>query len=118
MIVILPSTDDEHADKLLNLFVRQLGKEPLLLGDMEAETWLTASCGSASTVNPGEDTKALLDRADKAQERAKMASKRGTTRVSAWAVGDSQVTTFAAGPGRRQREAPRRSKAAKGGKPT
>jgi diguanylate cyclase (GGDEF)-like protein len=95
VVVILPGVDDEAAGKLLDGFVRQLGKEVLLLGDARAETRLTASCGSASTTEPSEDATALLKRADDAEIRAKKKSKEHSPRVSAVAVGEGQVATHA-----------------------
>ncbi|WP_437902921.1 GGDEF domain-containing protein [Sorangium sp. So ce327] len=99
VVVILPSVSSEETDKLLNLFVRQLGKEAVLLGDAKVEKRLTASCGSVSTTSPAEDAEVLLDRADKVQSRAKKKSKELTPRVSAIAVGDDNddVTTYMPG---------------------
>ncbi|KYF73654.1 hypothetical protein BE17_26305 [Sorangium cellulosum] len=96
VVVILSSTTDERAGKLLDGLVRQLGKDVLRLG-AEVEVRLTASCGSVVTTNPDEDAKALLARADQAQYRAKEESKKYTPRVSTIAVGDGEVTTCALG---------------------
>ncbi|WP_437818226.1 GGDEF domain-containing protein [Sorangium sp. So ce1078] len=97
VVVILPSTADELAGKLLDGFVRQLGKEVLRLGESRAEQVLTASCGSVSTTKPVENAKELLERTDKVQYRAKHKSKEHTPRVSAIAVGDGEVTIYAPG---------------------
>jgi diguanylate cyclase (GGDEF)-like protein len=99
VVVILPGITDERAAKSLDGFVRQLGKDVLVLGDGKLETRLTASCGSASTTNPLEDAEAVLERADKVQYRAKERSKERTPRASAIAVGDGDVTTYALGDG-------------------
>lgn len=98
VVVILRATADEDARKLLDVFLRQLGKDVLVLGD--ARLTLTASCGSASTTDPNEDAAVLLKRADAVQYRAKDESKKHDPRVSAWAVGDGGVVTFPAGEGR------------------
>jgi PleD family two-component response regulator len=77
--------------------VQQLGKDAMVLGDAKAEMRLTASCGSASTTEPGEDVAALIDRSDQAQAQAKVVSKKHTPRVSAWVVGSGEVQTYAPG---------------------
>ncbi|KYF61552.1 hypothetical protein BE11_12795 [Sorangium cellulosum] len=97
VVVILPGTTDERAGTLLDAFVRQLGKEGLRLSDGTTELTLTASCGSASTVNPAEEAKALLKRADDVQYGAKEKSKAHTPRVSAFAVADGEVRIHAPG---------------------
>lgn len=97
VVFILPGIDDGAAKKLLDGFVRQLGKEALALGAANAETRLTASCGSASTTDPGADAGELIKRADKVMYRAKAESKDHEPRVSAVAVGDGEVATFAPG---------------------
>jgi diguanylate cyclase (GGDEF)-like protein len=97
VVVILPGVADEDAGKLLDGFVRQLGKEVRVLGDARAEVRLTASCGSASTTNPNEQALMLLKRADGAEIRAKNRSKEHAPRVSAFGVGDGAVTTYAPG---------------------
>lgn len=97
VVVILPSTTDEQADKLLNVFVRQLGKDVLRLGESGDKLALTASCGSVSAADPAENAGALLQRADKVMYRAKDASKTQTPRVSAIAVGDGEATIYAPG---------------------
>jgi diguanylate cyclase (GGDEF)-like protein len=94
-MVVLPNTSDEGAGKLLGTFVRQLGKDALVLGDAKTAVRLTASCGSASTTDPNEDAAAVLERSDKAQYRAKTESKRHDPRVSTIAVGDGEVTRYA-----------------------
>ncbi|WP_438039821.1 GGDEF domain-containing protein [Sorangium sp. So ce128] len=96
VVVTLPSTTDERASKLLGGFVRQLGKEVLRLG-AGADVTLTASCGSVSTANPAEEAKALLERADEVQYRAKRKSKEQSARASAIAVGAGEVATYAPG---------------------
>jgi diguanylate cyclase (GGDEF)-like protein len=97
VVVILPSATDKEARKYLDTVVRQLGKDPLVLGDAKAMTTLTASCGVATTTRPDELVDALLGRADKAQYRAKAKSKDSTLRVSAIAAGDGDVETHAPG---------------------
>ncbi|WP_437546090.1 diguanylate cyclase [Sorangium sp. So ce367] len=94
-VVILPRTTDDGAGRLLGAFVRQLGKEVLRLGESRVEVALTASCGSVSTTNPAGNAKALLKRADEVQYRAKNKSKEQSPRVSAIAVGETEVTTYA-----------------------
>jgi diguanylate cyclase (GGDEF)-like protein len=94
VVVILPNVADEQAGKLLDAFVRELGKDTLSLGKGLVSTTLTASCGAASTVNPNDDAKAFLDRADAAQYRAKDVSKTHSPRVSACAVGEGTPTTY------------------------
>jgi diguanylate cyclase (GGDEF)-like protein len=96
VLVVLPKTDDDRAGKLLGAFVRQLGKEVVMLGEAKAPVRLTAACGSMSTTDPNEDAQALHDRADKVQYRAKDVSrKRVLTRVSTIAVGEGEVTEYA-----------------------
>ncbi|WP_437981497.1 GGDEF domain-containing protein [Sorangium sp. So ce117] len=97
VVVILPSTTDEQASKLLDVFVRQLGKDVLRLGESGDELALTASCGSVSATDPAENAEALLKRADKVQYRSKHKSKEQDPRVSAIAVGDGDVITYAPG---------------------
>lgn len=97
VVVILPSTNDEQARKLLDLLVQQLGKDVLRLGESGDELALTASCGSVSTTNPAENAEALLKRADKVQYRAKHRSKERAPRVSAIAVGDGEATSYPPG---------------------
>lgn len=105
VLVILPKVNAELAGSLLSGFVRYLGKDILMLGEAKTPTMLTASCGSVSTTNPNEDPKALRDRADKIQYRAKEGTgerdpetkhwKRTVPRVSAYAVGDTgEVTVY------------------------
>ncbi|MDI1484498.1 GGDEF domain-containing protein [Polyangium sp. y55x31] len=90
VIVILPNVDDAAAAKLLANFTRQLAKDVL---DLNGEALiLTASCGSACTMDPNQD--AVGDLADKAQYRAKEESKKHDPRVSAIAVGSGDVTIF------------------------
>ena len=87
-VVLLRNTDDDGARKILDVFVRQLSKEVLVLDGAKVEVRLTASCGSASTTDPNEDAMALLKRADAVMYRAKAESKKRRPRVSAHAVGD------------------------------
>jgi diguanylate cyclase (GGDEF)-like protein len=94
-VVVLPNTSDEAAGKFLATFVRQLGKDVLMLGG--AEHRLTASCGSASTTDPNADSHLLHDRADAVQYRAKAESKKQNPRVSAFAVDEGDVATYAPG---------------------
>lgn len=94
VVVILPGVTEDGATKLLNSFVRQLGKGVLVLGDARAEVRLTASCGSASTTDPNEDAAALLKRADDAEIRAKNKSRESMPRASAVAIGDGEVATY------------------------
>jgi diguanylate cyclase (GGDEF)-like protein len=96
-VVILPKADDGRAGNLLGVFVRQLGKDVVSLGGVEHR--LTASCGSASTVDPGADAQALHDRADATMYRAKIESKKHDPRVSAHAVGEGSVSTYPPGAG-------------------
>lgn len=88
-VVILRDTTDDDAREILKLFVRQLSKDVLVLGDTKVEVRLTASCGSTSTTDANEDAKALLKRADAVMYRAKDESKKRSPRVSAYAVGDN-----------------------------
>lgn len=96
VVVVLPNTTDARAGKLLETFARQLGKDVLVLGDTSAR--LTASCGSAGTTDPNEDAAVLLERADKAQYRAKDEARKHAPRKSTIALGDSEVTTYAPEP--------------------
>jgi PleD family two-component response regulator len=93
VVVVAPATDDALVSKLLDVFVRHLAKDVLVLGEAKAETRLTASCGSVSTTDPGADAAVLLKQADAVQYRAKDESKKHTPRVSAWAVGSGEVVT-------------------------
>ncbi len=97
VVVILPGVGDEEAGKLFDSFVRQLGKDVVVLGDARVEARLTASCGSASTTNPSADAEALLKLADAAQYSAKAESKKHDPRMSTFAVGEGAVTTHAPG---------------------
>lgn len=94
VVVILPGVPDKDAKSLLERFVGQLGKDVQHLGEAKVEARLTASCGSVSTVSATEDAAALLERADKAQYRAKVVSKNHDPRVCAIAVGDGDVATY------------------------
>jgi diguanylate cyclase (GGDEF)-like protein len=94
VVVILPGVTDEAATKLMDSFVRQLGKDVLVLGDARAELRLTASCGSVSTTDPKEDAATLLKRADDTEIRAKNKSRETMPRMSAVAVGDGEVATY------------------------
>jgi hypothetical protein len=96
VVVVLPDTTDARAGKLLETFARQLGKDVLVFGDTSVR--LTASCGSASTMDPNEDAAVLLERADKAQYRAKEEARKHAPRKSTIAVGDGEVTMYAPGP--------------------
>ena len=95
VVVVMPGVGDDLAAKLLDAFVVQLGKEPLVLGEKRVP--LTASCGSASMTNPGGDVAVLVKRADTAMYRAKAASKALAPRVSAIAVGDGAPASHAPG---------------------
>lgn len=92
--VILPGVIEAAAGKLLDGFVRNLGKDLLIFGD-STEARLTAACGGVCTTNPNENANELFKRADAVQYRAKEASKKTTSRQSAFAVGDGQVETLA-----------------------
>jgi diguanylate cyclase (GGDEF)-like protein len=96
-VVVLPDATDKRAGKLLDAFVRQIGKEVLVLGEARAEVRLTASCGSATTTDPNEEAAALEERADKVQYRAKAVARQHTPRVSTIAVGDGEVTAYSSG---------------------
>jgi diguanylate cyclase (GGDEF)-like protein len=98
VVAILPGVDDAGAIKIVDAFVRQLGKDALHLAT-EAVS-LTACCGTASTLDPNEDATSVLDRADQSLLRAKPqsgAAKVWRGRVSAYAVGDGAVATHAPG---------------------
>lgn len=95
VVLILPNVSDETARKLLDVFVKQLGKDALALGDAKVRTYLTASCGSMSTTDPRADATHLRKLADDVQYRAKEESKKPNPRVSAFAVGDGAVVTYA-----------------------
>jgi diguanylate cyclase (GGDEF)-like protein len=97
VVVIMPNVTDDGAIRLFAIFVQQLGKDVLILGDAKVTTTLTASCGSASATEPNDDAAAFLKRADAAQYRAKSESKKHTPRVSTFAVGDGKVSTYAPG---------------------
>lgn len=94
-VVVLPGLAEDRVGKLLDAFVRQLGKDVLVLGDTKIGVRLTASCGSVSTTDPNADATALLKLADATQYRAKVESKKPDLRVSAFAVGDGTVATHA-----------------------
>lgn len=91
-MVILPGVDDERAGKLLDTFVRQLGKDVLMLDGTPHR--LTASAGSRSTTDPKDVAATLFKSADKVMSRAKTESRKCNPRVSAFTVGDNgEVTT-------------------------
>lgn len=97
VVVVLPGVAGDHVSELVDAFVRHLRNDTVALGEIGATTVLTASCGSASTTDPKEGAEALLERADKAQYRAKVVSKKHSPRVSAFAVCDGSVFTYLPG---------------------
>lgn len=90
VVVVMRDTAVAKARDTMMAVLKQLQKERVLVDGKEIAPCLTASCGIASTPNPGEDPEALLKRADAALARAKEKSQTDP-RSNALAVEDKEV---------------------------
>ncbi len=75
VVVVMRNTTAKKVRETMVAVLKQLERERVLVDGKEVAPGLTASCGIATTIDPGEGPDALVKRADAAQNRAKEASR-------------------------------------------
>lgn len=91
VIVIMKATPAPVAASLTEAFLKDMGRVKIVLDNGSLLPSLTASCGIATTVDPNEDGKAVVERADVILYKAKEATRRDNQRVSVVAFGDQVI---------------------------
>jgi diguanylate cyclase (GGDEF)-like protein len=77
VVVVLRDTSAESARDTMRAVLKQLAKERVIIDGNVIVPFLTASCGVVVTIESATDARALVQRADAEQVRAKKASKEG-----------------------------------------